>query len=127
MTTPLPKRTREHVLEELSLQHLKSILPPEWISEEVRRDYGLDVRVELVAQEGVTALEFSVQLKGTNELDMSGGDVLHRCKVPTAHYFLKRPEPVMYVVYDAGGNTAYWVWGQPYWKGLDESKPGWRE
>jgi len=127
MTKKGPRRTRAHVLEELSLQHLKSILPPEWISEEVRRDYGLDVRVELVAQEDVTALEFSVQLKGTDELEVSGGDVLHRCKVSTAHYFLRRPEPVMYVVYDAAGDVAYWVWVQPYLKGLDGSKPGWRE
>jgi len=115
------------VLEELSLQHLKSILPPEWICREEHEDYGLDVRVELVAQEDVTALEFSVQLKATDHLKTSGGDVVHRCKVSTAAYFLRRPEPVMYVVYDAQGGEAYWLWVKPYLEGLDESRPGWRE
>jgi len=126
MTEKGPKRPRAHVLEELSLQHLKSILPPEWVCREEHKDYGLDVRVELVAREEVTGLEFSVQLKGTDRLKVSGGDVVHRCKVRTAGYFLRRLEPVMYVVYDAQGDAAYWVWVQPYLEGLDESRPGWR-
>jgi len=101
----LPKRTRAHVLEARSRQHVESIFPTEWVCRRVEDDYGLDVRVEIVA----------------------GEDVLHSCKVSTANYFLHRPEPVMYVVYDAQEDTAYWLWVKPYLKGLDEMRPGWRE
>jgi len=68
-----------------------------------------------------------VQLKGTDHLRTSGEDVLHPCKVSTAEYFLHRPEPVMYVVYDAQEDTAYWLWVQPYLRGLDGASPGWRD
>jgi len=123
----LPKRTRAHVLETLSRQHVESIFPTEWICRRVEDDYGLDVRVEIVTGEDVSGREFAVQLKATDHLRTSGEDVLHSCKVSTANYFLHRPEPVMYVVYDAQEETAYWLWMQPYLRGLDGVRPGWRE
>jgi hypothetical protein len=122
----LPKRPRAHVLETLSRQYVESIFPAEWVCRRVEDDYGLDMRVEIVAGENVTGLEFSIQLKATDHLKTSGDDVLHRCDVSTAHYFLRRPEPVMYLVYDAQGETAYWLWMQPYLRQLDETRPGWR-
>ena len=123
----LPKRTRAHVLETRSRQHVESILPTEWVCRRVEDDYGLDMRVEIVTGESVSGREFAVQLKATDRLKASGEDVLHSCKVSTANYFLHRPEPVMYVVYDAQEDTAYWLWVKPYLKGLDEMRPGWRE
>jgi len=123
----LPKRTRAHVLETRSRQHVESIFPTEWVCRRVGNDYGLDMRVEIVTGESVSGLEFAVQLKGTDHLRTSGEDVLHSCKVSTAHYFLHRPEPVMYVVYDAQEDTAYWLWVQPYLRGLDDASPGWRD
>jgi hypothetical protein len=127
MTEPLPIRHSAHVLETLSLRYVERIFPPEWVCRRVEPDYGIDLRVEIAAGEQVTGLEFCVQLKGTNRLKISRDDVIHRCKVSTARYFLRRPEPVMYVVYDAEEDTAYWLWMQPYLQELDEAKPGWRE
>jgi len=123
----LPKRTRAHELETLSRQHVESIFPAKWLCRQVEGDYGIDLRVEIVAGEDVSGLEFAVQLKGTDHLKISGDDVLHSCKVTTANYFFQRPEPVMYVVYDTQEDTAYWLWVKPYLKGLDEMRPGWRE
>ena len=127
LTQPLPKRTRAHILEGLSLRHIETILSPEWICRRVEDDYGLDLRVEIVADGQVTGLEFSIQLKATDDLKISGDDVLHRCNVSTAHYFLRRPEPVMYLVYDARGEAAYWLWVQPYLRELDKTRPRWRD
>jgi hypothetical protein len=127
MTQQLPKRPRAHILEDLSLQYLHAVFPSEWICRRVEDDYGLDMRVEIVAGGLVTAEEFSIQLKATDHLKISGGDVVHRCKVSTANYFLRRPEPVMYVVYDVQESTAYWLWVQPYLGQLDETTPSWRE
>jgi tetratricopeptide (TPR) repeat protein len=33
----------------------------------------------------------------------------------------------MYLVYDARGDAAYWLWVQPYLHQLDETRPGWRD
>jgi hypothetical protein len=116
------------VLESLSRQHVKGIFPPEWICRRVEEDYGLDMRVEIVAGEKVTGLEFSVQLKATDRLETSGDFVVHRrCKASTAQYFLHRPEPVMYVIYDAQGKVAYWLWVQPYLRQLNKTCPDWYE
>jgi tetratricopeptide (TPR) repeat protein len=127
MTQRLPKRSRAHVLETLSIQRVQSILPAEWICTSIHADYGLDMRVEIVSGEQVTGLEFSIQLKATDHLKTSGDDVLHRCKVSTAQYFLRRPEPVMYVLYDAQGDIAYWLWVQPYLRELDKNRRCWRD
>jgi hypothetical protein len=127
MTKRLPRRPRAHVLETLSRQHVEGVFPPEWVCRRVEDDYGLDMRVEIVADEEVTGLEFSVQLKATDRLKISGNDVLHRCDVSTAQYFLHRSELVMYVVYDAQGEVAYWLWVQPYLRRLDETRAGWRD
>ena len=123
----LPKRTRAHVLETLSRQHVEPIFPTEWVCRRVEDDYGLDMRVEIVTGEEVSGLEFAVQLKATDHLRTSGDNVLHPCKVSTANYFLHRPEPVMYIVYDAQEDAAYWLWVQPYLRGLDDASPGWRD
>ncbi|MBC8265193.1 MAG: DUF4365 domain-containing protein [Anaerolineales bacterium] len=123
MTGRLPKRTRAHDLEALSRQYMERIFSPPWICRDVSADYGLDMHVEIVADGQVTGREFSVQIKGTDRLKTSGTDVIHRCKVSTARYFLQRSELVMYVVYDAEEETAYWVWMQHYL--LSRAHSGW--
>ena len=123
MTGRLPKRTRSHDLEALSRQYVERIFSPPWICRPVPADYGLDMRVEVVTDRQVTGREFSVQIKGTDQLRTSGTDVIHRCKASTARFFLQRFEPVMYVVYDANEETAYWVWMQPYLR--DKARSGW--
>ena len=50
MSQAMPKRPREHVLEELSIDHVRSILPAEWVRSTVHADYGLGIRVEIVAE-----------------------------------------------------------------------------
>ena len=90
-------------------------------------DYGLDMTVEIVSGERVTGREFSIQLKATDHLRTAGDQVAHHCAVSAARYFLDRPEPVMYVVYDAQAEVAYWLWVQPYLRDLDAARPGWRD
>jgi len=116
----LPGLTRAFELEALSRQYVERVLPANWICRRVEDDFGLDLRVEIGAEGQVTGLEFSIQLKATDHLKASGDDVVHRCKVSTAEYFLRRPEPVMYVVYDAQEEVAYWRWVKPYLDELDE-------
>jgi hypothetical protein len=128
MTRQLPIRPEGHKLEAISRVHVEEIFSRAgWICQRPQDDYGIDLECEVVTGEEVSGLKFSIQLKATKGLKTSGGEVVHRCQVSTAQYFLQRLEPVMYVVYDGRGEVAYWVWVQPYLEGLDETRPGWRE
>lgn len=123
----LPKRTREHVLEAKSLQFVKSVLPLEWIVRDGKPDYGIDLFVEIVQEGSPTGASFLMQIKATEKANESkrGQCISHRCKTTTLAYFLERPEPIIYVLYDAKVNRAYYLWIQTYIaKGL---KRGWRQ
>jgi hypothetical protein len=121
----LPKRPRQHTLEKLSRQHVESILPPEWIVEGFENDYGLDLQVEIVKNEQVTGAHFYIQLKSTDHLVVrKDGYIAHPCKTSTLRYFLERPELVIYVVYDAQQQEAYWIWIQDYLRQTVEA--GWQ-
>src|SRR5687768_1829307 len=63
----MPGRPREHVLEEESFIALRALLPAAWTLEQVRRDYGLDARVEVFQGGNATGLAFWAQLKATDE------------------------------------------------------------
>lgn len=124
----LPKRTRDHVLETETEKFVQQFIPSEWIAEKEKHDYGIDLRVEIAtpssilrrgeeeAASQVTGAYFSIQLKGTDDLNLNKAKTLisHRCAVSALNYYLNRPEPVIYLVYDAKNKKAYWVFIQDY-------------
>lgn len=120
----LPKRTREHVIEEKSHQYVRQILPTEWIIESGQEDYGIDLVAEIVFNEAVTGAHFLIQLKGTDKLIIRNDSyIAHSCKTSTLRYFLERSELVIYLVYDAQAHLGYWIWIQDYLRGL---RSGWQ-
>ena len=68
----LPKRPKEHILEDKSRDYIKRILPPDWNVETVN-DYGIDLHVELVIDNQVTGAHFLMQLKGKNKINRKQG------------------------------------------------------
>jgi len=121
----LPRRPRTHVLETESKTFVRNVLPPTWIIDDTRADYGLDLYVEIVNGEELTGAYFSMQLKATDELVVRDGDYLsHQCKTSTLRYFLERPELVVYLVYDAQDKQGFWVWIQDYVR--NELDSSWR-
>src|SRR5262245_13461857 len=111
----LPLRPRQHVLENETLNFVKQILPTEWIVSDGGKDYGIDLVVEIVENEQVTGAHFLMQLKGTDEINIQKDEyIVHSCKVSTLKYFLERPEPVIYLVYDAKDKVGYWIWIQDF-------------
>lgn len=116
----LPKRPREHVLEEESEQFARRVLPSEWIVERKEHDYGVDLQVEIVRNESVTGARFSIQLKSTDNLKVRKKSyIAHPCSTSALFYYLQLPEPVVYLIYDAKGDQGYWVWIQEFTRQLD--------
>jgi hypothetical protein len=121
----LPERTRQHVIETESRQYVRNVLPPEWLVEDGEKDYGIDLVIEVVKNEQVTGAIFLMQLKGTDVLVVRDGEyIAHRCKTRALAYFLERPEPIVYLVYDAQSKKGYWIWIQDYIR--QSLKRGWR-
>jgi len=100
-------------------------LPAEWLVEDGWEDYGIDLVIEIVRNDQITGAIFLMQLKGTDALTIrSGGYISHRCKTSTLAYFLERPKPIVYLVYDTKGKKGYWIWVQDYIR--QSLKPDWR-
>ncbi|NTV47524.1 MAG: DUF4365 domain-containing protein, partial [Chlorobiales bacterium] len=62
----MPKRPKQHQLEDYSINQFKQLLPRCWIVREKGKDYGIDLEVELVdPQDNPTGEMFLVQMKAT--------------------------------------------------------------
>lgn len=104
----MTRRTRSHVLEDLSLTVLRATLPSHWVVHDFRRDYGIDVQVEVFDEDGVaTGLKFHGQLKATDAKPDS--DVL---SLDRQHfdYWASHSDPVLLFRYFSQINAFRWCW-----------------
>jgi hypothetical protein len=105
----MPGRPREHVLEEESCIALRALLPAEWTMEPVRRDYGLDARVEVFQDGRATGLAFWAQLKATDEPDLRRA-LSVGFETTSLNYLSVQAEPVLLVRYHAPTAGQFGTW-----------------
>ena len=124
----MPMNPRAHALGREAANHVRDQLPGEWHSEEVAHDYGRDLIYEIVIDGLETGLEFRVQSKGHERVDVVyGNTVAQPLKVSTLNYFDSGMLPVMLAVYDASDRRAYYEWVQEVIANkLDSDDPDWR-
>jgi Domain of unknown function (DUF4365) len=102
-----PQRPASHVSGDEAVQCFLSACPAEWVPSQAQRDYGIDVRLEIVREGGVTGEEFLVQIKGRQRA-IPKGRVIAKIEQPTINYWLGKILPVMIVVVDLADGTI-WV------------------
>lgn len=105
----MPGRPREHVLEEESCIALRALLPAEWTVEPVRRDYGLDARVEVFQESRATGLAFWAQLKATDEPDLRRA-LSVSFETTSLNYLSVQADPVLLVRYHAPMGRLFGTW-----------------
>jgi tetratricopeptide (TPR) repeat protein len=106
----LPRRTRAHILEELSVDKFKSSLPLEWLYRTPSHDYGIDGEVEVFDDQGyTTGIRFLVQLKATDETNLSKALRL-RMGIKKLNYYKQLNCPLLIVRYLAYSDTIYYRW-----------------
>ena len=67
----MPKRPKQHQVEDLSINALKNVLPRELVYREKDKDYGIDGEIEIFDEKDcVTGIIFLVQLKATDTDDL---------------------------------------------------------
>ncbi|OIN27903.1 DUF4365 domain-containing protein [Vibrio barjaei] len=106
----LPRRTRTHILETLSVRKFESLLPEEWIYRIPSHDYGIDGEVEIIDSQGyTTGKKFLVQIKATDEKDITKALNL-RMKNKSLNYFNQLKVPILIVRYLDDSKSIYTRW-----------------
>jgi hypothetical protein len=122
-----PRRTREHIIADLSVLHVQWIVANcGYVSEEPTHDYGYDLVLFTYNDAGeIENGSVYLQFKATDEIDkyiMADKETLS-FPIERQHIELWReePMPVILVVYDAKRETAYWLYTQRYFLSSDFS------
>ena len=123
------RRTREHVIADLSVNHVeRHALLCGYTGERKRHDYGIDLEIETYNAHGEVDNGFiSVQLKATERLTVRSAAMSFSFRVERADLrrWLDEPMPVLLVVYDYAADAAYWIYVQSYFEqqaGFDPSR-----
>jgi len=106
----MPRRPRQHQLEDESRTAFRAALPPAWVFRDAVPDYGIDGAVEIFDATGKgTGRLFFVQLKATDEAD-SEAALSVRLPLDTGEYYRSLDIPVLIVRYLAATRTLYARW-----------------
>jgi hypothetical protein len=108
MAASFPQRPSQHQLADESVRFFQNCLPRDWISEEPKKDYGVDLRVSLAQDGNVTGQTLSVQLKASADAT-AGNFVTLGLAVPTLNFLRNLLDVVLLVKYVAAENEAYWL------------------
>lgn len=106
----MPKRPKQHRLEDKSRIRFQEVLPEMWVYRDKDKDYGIDAEVELFDKdENAQGLIFWVQLKATESKKKSS--ILNiDLEVDTLKYYKSLEIPVLLVRYSAYENSIYTKW-----------------
>jgi hypothetical protein len=128
---PRKRRTREHVIADLSANHVERYaLLCGFSVERIRLDYGIDLIVHTYSGAGeVENGRILFQLKATDRLRLSSEGRAVSCRLERADlsHWLREPMPVILALYDARASMAYWLYVQAYFErqvGFDLSRAG---
>jgi hypothetical protein len=114
-------RTREHVLEDLSVNHVeKWIFRTGFSVERIFRDFGLDLLMTTYNERGeVEPGRVVFQVKATDRLRVLNDGKTVSFPVERQHLkqWLRENDPVILVVYDGARDRAFWLYVQAYFHG----------
>jgi hypothetical protein len=116
------RRTREHVLEDLSIHHVEGhVLRCGWVVEHTQHDYGIDLELHTFDRSGqVQAGEILLQVKATQQLRMPNGSTSFPFRIDRSDLVLWLSEvcPVILIIYEKRRDVAYWLYVQSYFRRL---------
>jgi len=110
------RRTRGHVIANLSANHVERfVLECGFAAEVTRHDYGVDMMVFFYGTRGgIRDGQVMLQLKATDSVKTIRGGTVVTFNVARADlaYWLDIAQPVILIVYDAAAGKAYWRYVQ---------------
>lgn len=119
---PRKKRLREHIIADLSANHVERyIFLCGYSVERVEYDYDFDLIVYTYDDNGeIENGQVFVQLKATDSIQTLGDKqtIAFSLNRSDLELWLSEPMPVILIVYDAQSNQAYWLYIQAYFEKL---------
>ncbi|MBI1915007.1 MAG: DUF4365 domain-containing protein [Planctomycetes bacterium] len=116
------RRTREHVIADLSVNHVeRHALLCGGSVERIEHDYGIDLLIATYDREGERENgEIRLQVKATDHprLVSGGKSIAVRVDSKDFRHWLLEPMPVILVIYDAKADVAHWLYVQAYFESL---------
>jgi len=121
------KRTREHVIADLSLVHVQFFVANAGFSSEATsKDYGYDLTVNTFDRDGlVEPMAILIQLKASEVLSPHFDGVSYKFPLDVRDYnlWIKEVNPVFLILYEASSNRAYWLYFQQYMRNPGTHRP----
>ena len=118
------KRTRQHVIADLSVNHIERYaLRCGFSAERVQHDYGIDLVLFTYSGDGeIEPGQVYVQLKATDNLNVlqDRQTIAFPVKRSDLELWLREPMPYILVIYDAQADIAYWVYVQAYFEQMTD-------
>jgi tetratricopeptide (TPR) repeat protein len=106
----MPKRPRSHEIDDESVTEFRRAIGKDLLFREItKNDYGIDGEVEVFEAGSATGIRFAVQLKATDEPDLSKA-LKKRIKLTTSNYWRAQPIPTLVVRYHAPTESIYAKW-----------------
>jgi hypothetical protein len=126
----LPSNSEKEELETLSKNRIRSMLDLTKfeIREELFRDKGIDLNVELKYKQKYTNFRFLVQLKSTNSKTLNSDKSLsYPIETKNIQYLLNSGLPSLYIVYLKYTDEFYYEWVSAFFKSLNQNNPNWED
>lgn len=122
----MPKRPREHIIEDLARAQLHQVFTRVgWSSEDLDQDYGEDVLVRIFDNGITTPWSFLVQSKGTDNLERylakDGKNISFPIRSTHIEHWNRFWEPVVLAIYDASTEITYWEVIQTFLDSIEDS------
>jgi Domain of unknown function (DUF4365) len=121
------KRTREHVIADLSVVHVQYFIANAGFSSEATsKDYGYDLSVNTFDREGLLEpLSILIQFKASEKLNLhpDGTSYWFDLDIRDYNLWIKEWNPVFLILYEASSMRAYWLYFQRYLKPGNARKP----
>jgi len=121
------RRTREHILADLSANYVEGhVLRCGFSVERVAHDYGIDLILFTYDREGECEPgNVFLQLKATDRLQLvSGGErIAFRIDRADLLAWLEQTMPVILIIYDGKTDRAYWLYVQAHFEKQPEFSP----
>ncbi|HEV3237802.1 MAG TPA: DUF4365 domain-containing protein, partial [Gemmataceae bacterium] len=106
------RRTREHIIADLSVNYVeKLVLLCGWTVQRFTSDYGLDLVMTTFNRHGeIENGDVRFQVKATDSIKVvAGSTIAVRVQWRDMLYWLKEPLPVILVAYDGKTDQAWWL------------------
>src|SRR5262249_28551164 len=119
------RRTREHVLADLSVNHVERFIIEEGhTAERVAHDYGYDLTLCTYDEKGYAEEDLVyLQLKASETLNRSGDGLVFDIDIRDYRLWTAQMMPVILILFDGSKRRAYWLYVQRYFAEEPSRKP----